>query len=106
MSDLELEKLLISELEKVGVKPEVKVPFDRPYNYTKPYFGDIKVGNVVMDVKGKSSVEEVEERDKYFMEKGLLPIHFPGPMVKKFAPDIASLVKTFMSFVSKYKVKS
>ena len=67
MSDLELEKLLISELEKVGVKPEVKFAIDRPYNYTKPYFGDIKVGNVIMDVAGKSSKEEVEERDKYFI---------------------------------------
>jgi len=106
MSDLELEKLLISELEKVGVKPEVKVPFDRPYNYTKPYFGDIKLGNVVMDIIGKSSAEEVEERDKYFMEKKLLLLHLPGPMVRKFAPEIASLVKTFMSFMSVYKVKS
>ena len=44
MSDLELEQLLISELEKQGVKPEVKVPFDRPYKYPKPYYADIKVG--------------------------------------------------------------
>ena len=44
MSDLELEKLLISELEKVGVKPETKVTFDRPYKYPRPYYADIKVG--------------------------------------------------------------
>jgi hypothetical protein len=59
-----------------------------------------------MDIKGKSSVGETEARDKYFIEKKqLLPIHLPPPMVKKFAPEIASLVKTFMSFASEYKVK-
>ena len=106
MSDLQLEELLISELEKQGVKPETKVPFDRPYKYSQPYFADIVIGRVVMDIKGKSSVGETEARDKYFIEKKqLLPIHLPPPMVKKFAPEIASLVKTFMSFASEYKVK-
>lgn len=104
LSDLELEQLLILELQKAGVKPETKVPFDRPYNYTKPYFGDVKVGNIVMDISGKSSVEEVEERDEYFRKKGLVPIHFPGPIIKKYAPFVAFLVKSFMSL--KYKGES
>ena len=69
MSDLELEQRLILELQKAGVKPETKVPFDRPYKYSQPYFADIVIGRIVIDIKGKSSQEEVDERDKYFMEK-------------------------------------
>jgi len=37
MSDLQLEELLISELEKVSVKPEKQVAFDRMYKYPRPY---------------------------------------------------------------------
>jgi hypothetical protein len=50
-------------------------------------------------------VEEVEERDSYFRKKGLYPVHVPGPVIKKYAPFVASLVKSFMSFVSMYELK-
>ena len=43
MSDLQLEELLISELEKAGVEPQTKVPFDRLNKYSRPYCADIKV---------------------------------------------------------------
>ena len=43
MSDLQLEQLLISELEKVSVKPEKQVTFDRMYKYPRPYYANIKV---------------------------------------------------------------
>ena len=105
-TELDAERMLVAELKKLNIEPELKVRIDRPYKYPQPYFMDVKVGNVTMDIVGKSTLEEVELRDKFFREKGLYPVHFPMPMVKKYAPLIASLVKTFMSFVSKYKVKS
>lgn len=89
----DMEKLLISELQKADINPKVKVPYERPYNYPQPFFADIVVGNLAMDIVGKSTKEEIVKRDEFFIKKhGLYPIHFPVPMVKKYAPIIASLI--------------
>ena len=93
-----VEQLLVEELKKLDVKPEVKVKFDRPYKYPRPYYADVKVGKLAMDVLGKSSEEERVKRDKYFIKQGMYPIHFPPPMVKKYAPVIASLIHVLIKY--------
>ena len=66
--------------------------FDRPYKYPQPYYADLKIGNLTFDILGKSSQEEREERDEFFVKQGMYPVHLPRPMVKKYAPVIAALI--------------
>jgi len=93
-----MEQVLVAELKKFDIVPEVKVKFDRPYKYPQPYYADLKIGNLTFDILGKSSQEEREERDEFFVKKGMYPIHLPRPMVKKYAPVIAALIHGFVKY--------
>jgi hypothetical protein len=98
VSEFFLEKMLVKEFEKLGVKPETKVPIDRAYPYPYPYIADIKLENIIIDVEGKSLPEELTERDAHFKKLGMYPIHLPRSMVQKFTPNIASLIYGFVTF--------